>query len=151
MENDNSYPRLRILLQKQIATSARRSARYLVQSCPLREDEVVRREVAKLEERPFIFKFRTLRVARVVLLQVSPSHIVVPVSRFPRRSYFARNWGYAFNTIFILVMAVTHLPPMPAFEFWTFRLLFRTTAEVLIQKHLKITYSWTHAVTRIPI
>ncbi len=35
MENDNSYPRLRVLLQKQIATSSRRSARDLVQSRPL--------------------------------------------------------------------------------------------------------------------
>ncbi len=35
MENDNSYPRLRVLLQKQIATSSRRPAHDLVQSCPL--------------------------------------------------------------------------------------------------------------------
>ena len=37
MENDNSYPRLRVLLQKQIATSSRRSARDLVQPRPLLE------------------------------------------------------------------------------------------------------------------
>jgi hypothetical protein len=35
MENDNSYPGLRVLLQKQTATSIRRSAHDLVQSCPL--------------------------------------------------------------------------------------------------------------------
>jgi hypothetical protein len=35
MENDNSYPRLRALLQKQIAASDLRSSRDLVRSCPL--------------------------------------------------------------------------------------------------------------------
>jgi hypothetical protein len=35
MENDNSYPQLRALLQKQIATSNLRSPRDLVQSRPL--------------------------------------------------------------------------------------------------------------------
>jgi hypothetical protein len=35
MENDNSYPRLRALLQKQIVASDLRSSRDLVQSCPL--------------------------------------------------------------------------------------------------------------------
>jgi hypothetical protein len=35
MENDNSYLRLRVLLQKQISTSDRRSIHDLVQSSPL--------------------------------------------------------------------------------------------------------------------
>ena len=38
MENDNSYPRLRVLIQKQIVSSSRRSPpRDIVQSRPLRE------------------------------------------------------------------------------------------------------------------
>jgi hypothetical protein len=42
MENDNFYPRLIVLLQKQISTSERHPARDLVQSSPLpREFRVI--------------------------------------------------------------------------------------------------------------
>jgi hypothetical protein len=48
MENYNSYPRLRVLLQKQMATHNRRSAHDLVQSRPLRSELASERVTVEL-------------------------------------------------------------------------------------------------------
>jgi hypothetical protein len=63
MENDNSYPRLRALLQKQIAASDLRSSRDLVQSRPLQgfDESVEIHPILANAFPPYIFLARPTR------------------------------------------------------------------------------------------